>query len=840
MEIPGYKIIDTLGQGGMATVYLAIQQSFDREVALKVMSPVLLQSDPSFGERFIREARIVSRLVHPNIVTVFDVGVADGHHFLSMEYVPGEDLKEKRLKLSMVERIKVVKDIALALDFAGKKGYVHRDVKPENIMIHEEDGRALLMDFGIARVVDNASNMTQTGTAIGTPHYMSPEQARGHAVDTRSDIYSLGVILFFLLSGYVPFTSDSAVSIGIMHVSEPIPLLANHIGVFQPIIDKVLAKNPQDRYQNGREFITALNAISDTRLQAIDDVAAELKLAYESGCDNNCETVVGAVAAADNSLSSNSEAAVGLPEEPSAPSESFSGVFERVSGATSEELPKRSSWRWSVLLLSVIAMGLWWQKNTLLLMFAVEKPNMAITDSSSRVPAQIVNDIQAEIQADQVLNDNPKAIDSLQDLRPVVPAIASVVVPEVATEIVVVDNSSEFSLEATASVADYHRVEPEGDFASVKLQDEIPNERLNTEILEDKITAEYADDASTLNDIAAKKNAKAQLAEKQKIAAEFAAKQAEIEALLLQAKKYVEVKSFVEPESGNALQSYQKVLVLEPENEAALGGIASLLSQLLSASEQAQKSNKLLEAKKILATVMVIDPGNAQAAQRQTQIVAELKLQARLSQLQRDAENAIANNRLLHPAKSNAVYHYKQMQSLQANNKTAKQGLKNVRISLMDSLDHYIETHDFELAKTLLSQASQAFQSAEIFIEQRQKLAATIDALTPKVSSIQVRSKPFDNLMTPQVAALKGVDRTIYIGFRYQDFQREQSVLHGVLFDGAHSLEITQVPVVVSGREGMKFFRIERPIHGFAAGGYSVDIMLAGNVLASTLFNVTQ
>src|SRR5690606_23104402 len=203
IEILGYRIIRVLGKGGMASVYLAIQESFGREVALKVMSPDL-SKDAGFGERFLHEARIVSRLVHPNIVTVYDVGIHDGYYFLSMEYVPGQDLTRKRYELSLTDNLLVIKDIARALDFAGKKGYVHRDVKPENIMLHEESGRAVLMDFGIARISDTASGMTQTGMAIGTPLYLSPEQAKGQTVDTRADLYSLGVVLFLLLTGRVP------------------------------------------------------------------------------------------------------------------------------------------------------------------------------------------------------------------------------------------------------------------------------------------------------------------------------------------------------------------------------------------------------------------------------------------------------------------------------------------------------------------------------------------------------------------------------------------------------------------------------------------------------------
>lgn len=270
MQIPGYKIIDTLGEGGMARVYLAIQESFEREVALKVLDPHLCSRDPTFGERFLREARIVSRLVHPNIVTVYDVGVHRGHHFLSMEYVPGRDLKHRRFELSLYESIGVIKDVARALDYAGRKGCVHRDVKPDNIMLHAEDGRAVLMDFGIARIVDQASSMTETGTTVGTPHYMSPEHARGATVDGRSDLYSLGVVLFLLLTGYLPYDSDSAVAIGVMHISDAIPRLPEHLAVLQPLMDRVLAKSPDDRVQSGGELLQALEAIDRQTLDALE------------------------------------------------------------------------------------------------------------------------------------------------------------------------------------------------------------------------------------------------------------------------------------------------------------------------------------------------------------------------------------------------------------------------------------------------------------------------------------------------------------------------------------------------------------------------------------------
>ena len=176
LQIPGYKIKSELGHGGMAHVYLAIQESFGREVALKVLSPHLAD-DEEFSKRFLREARIVSQLNHPNIVTVFDAGKHGKYNYMSMEYIPGKDLRQLKDDVPRKDALRIVKDVARALDFAGNKGVVHRDIKPENIMIHQVDNRVILMDFGIAHLEGTEEKLTQDGAVMGTPAYMSPEQA---------------------------------------------------------------------------------------------------------------------------------------------------------------------------------------------------------------------------------------------------------------------------------------------------------------------------------------------------------------------------------------------------------------------------------------------------------------------------------------------------------------------------------------------------------------------------------------------------------------------------------------------------------------------------------------
>ena len=260
IEIPGYRIIRELGRGGMATVWLALQCSVDREVALKIMSPNLL-ADPNFGERFLREARIAAKLHHRHVVGVHDVGRHHDIHFIAMEYLAGGSFKVvDGQPRAPTEALRMVREIAGALDYAHRKGFVHRDVKPDNILRHD-DGSAALTDFGIARANDSATRMTRTGSVIGTPYYMSPEQARGRTLDGRADLYSLGVVLFELLTGRLPFAAEDSLSVGILHITEPVPPLPAPLAPLQALIERMLAKTPEQRFQTGEELAAAVHAL---------------------------------------------------------------------------------------------------------------------------------------------------------------------------------------------------------------------------------------------------------------------------------------------------------------------------------------------------------------------------------------------------------------------------------------------------------------------------------------------------------------------------------------------------------------------------------------------------
>lgn len=259
-QIPGYRVIEKLGQGGMADVYLGVQKNLARKVAIKVLIPSLFR-DTQFSKRFVKEAQTAAHLAHPNIITIHDIGKAGDSYYIVMEYL--EESLSARIKrdgpLPPPEALEIVKMIAGALDYAHKKGFIHRDIKPDNIMFRA-DGTVVLVDFGIARAMDSSTHLTRTGMSIGTPHYMSPEQCKGEKIDGRSDIYSLGVELYELLTGDVPYKAESTAGIIIKHIQEPVPRLPKNLSGYQALIDKMMAKDREMRAQSGAELIDYINA----------------------------------------------------------------------------------------------------------------------------------------------------------------------------------------------------------------------------------------------------------------------------------------------------------------------------------------------------------------------------------------------------------------------------------------------------------------------------------------------------------------------------------------------------------------------------------------------------
>jgi len=274
MEIPGYQIDRRIGKGGMATVYLATQTSLSRPVVLKVLDISRESENPNQIERFLAEGRIVASLNHPNIITIYDIGVTDDNAlYISMEYIRGGDLKSRiGIPMSAQETLDILVSIGKGLETAHEHGVIHRDVKPANILFRD-DGTPLLTDFGIAKQVNNDLNLTSTGVFLGSPNYISPEQADGGEVDGRTDIYSLGCIFYEMLTGEKPFKSETLFDVVNQHKNAPIPLLPEDVQECQPLLNKMMAKSPQDRFANAGvmiEYITELQKKLKTSPGSLD------------------------------------------------------------------------------------------------------------------------------------------------------------------------------------------------------------------------------------------------------------------------------------------------------------------------------------------------------------------------------------------------------------------------------------------------------------------------------------------------------------------------------------------------------------------------------------------
>ena len=256
-----YRVVSRLGSGGMADVFLAEDQQLGRKVALKLLHHRFAQ-DPDFVERFRREAQAAAGLQHPNVVSVYDRGTFDDTYYIAMEYLPGRSLKQlirDEAPLDPLRAIDITIQILKAARFAHRRGVIHRDLKPHNVIV-DDSGHAKVTDFGIARA--GASDMTETGSIMGTAQYLSPEQAQGRAVNAASDLYSVGVVLYEMLTGRLPFDADSAVSIALKHVSEaPVPpsqINPNIPPELEQTVLWVLNKNASDRPADADQLITVL------------------------------------------------------------------------------------------------------------------------------------------------------------------------------------------------------------------------------------------------------------------------------------------------------------------------------------------------------------------------------------------------------------------------------------------------------------------------------------------------------------------------------------------------------------------------------------------------------
>lgn len=716
VEIPGYKIGRTLGKGGMATVYLAVQEIFEREVALKVMSKALAE-DESFGQRFFREAKIVSQLVHPNIVTVHDVGVHDGYYYLSMEHLDGGDLKQERHRFTLKQKIQAVLDIAKALEYAGAKGYVHRDIKPENIMFHKSDGRAVLTDFGIARAAETDTSMTQTGTAIGTPHYMSPEQAKGKTVDPRSDLYSLGVVFFLLLAGRVPYDAESAVAIGIKHITEPVPLLPLGMDALQPIVDTLLAKKPESRYQDAQEFIRDLQRIDVDLLQQTINYALENQ---NPDADRDMPTVT-------------------------SPSLKDLDAVNVVYDDQAQITDRSSALPWVVGLIIVASLGGWliYNQKPELVKPWLGSAKQQIEQLWSRMGAAEKTSEPENTNNSQAPSSKSKAVPTHTPEKPqnnAQKALASGKIDRKPESQVTSLNAKNLKKQPSPSAAPQPALPPVTEYQQkiTSLRAMYENDQAYLADLVDAhrtLLKVYPDHSATLRSLeklrAGELNKVEQLMAEDKLISaqkkvtqlktlfprarkELAAletrikTETEIARLLKQGREYLDAGQLTRPSGRNALASYRRVLKIDAKNTTAKQGLQKITDILTSEAKSLYDAGNYQSALNKVNKALSVVSGDSAAKSLQRRINSKISYQREMDDFFRLAELRASQGDFFSPPNDNANYYYQRILQREANNSRAKQGREQLVDDFARTIWQMVGNEEFRSVQEHLRSAIRA------------------------------------------------------------------------------------------------------------------------------------
>jgi serine/threonine-protein kinase PpkA len=826
ITIPGYHIKRQLGRGGMASVYLAIQESFGRDVALKILAPHH-GPDSEFSQRFLREARIISQLVHPNIVTVYDVGVYEGLNYLSMEYIHGQDLQEACGSLTKRQVINIIRDVAKALEYAHQKGYIHRDVKPENIML-AEDGRVVLMDFGIARGSDTTLGMTKTGRAIGTPYYMSPEQTKGQPVDQRTDIYSLGVVMYQMLTGYVPYDADSAIAVGIKHVSAPIPQLPDSLRFLQPIINTCLSKDPAHRFQTAAELIHVLESIPDNMLEAAEAKAQAFRMA---GRDHNAETIISSDILNDEAIphiriptdERKSVSATRIPVAKPKPARSYRGLL-------------------FLLLLVVLGAAGYLKQEQLVGLWHHKIQPYLVQHKIIPPPVSVTTNDNAATKADNanVAGNTATNPDRVAAQGPVVEKEKTTTTP--------------IPRERIQQLRDALNSEPEKAVELATLYRQLIREKPNNPLARNgmkELRSWYSErirDAFTTEDLPRARllieqmktsfprigsSEKFQQLEQRLITAET------LQSHLQQARVYLATNALIKPEGANALAELRAAQQLAPENLAIQQSIQNIANTFLTKAKELQAKGELDQALAVTKEGLNAISESAELLAFQQQLQAEKEQQQYVSEQLKLANKQLTEGMLVTPSGNSAYDYFHAVLNRDAENKAAKQGLQTIEQQLINQAAQKIEAGEFKAAKAQLDQASQYFSKTKAIRATELKLALAIEDSKPKVQHIIFSETPLASLNTPQAYKLQ-LGRTLYIGFDYRNFKADTTSLQAVLMDDTGRVQIAQKPVIIKGAAGEHYFEMDLPVEGFADGSYTLQLKLNDRQLIAGTFIVNK
>ena len=554
----------------MSTVYLAIQESLDRDVALKIMAPALA-ADADFCKRFLKEGRIIAKLVHPNIVTVYDIGAYEPYYYMALEYAGKGNLTQYiQSGLTVDQSLIILKQIASALGYAHSRGFIHRDVKPGNILFRTNN-TPLLSDFGIAKALSSGTQLTMIGLAVGTPQYMSPEQLMAKPVSAQSDFYSLGVVFYEMLTGDRPFEGEDSFSIALKHINKPIPDLPEQYTEFQPFLNKLLAKDPADRFLDSEQLIYAIeeiqarNTFSKTRS---DPQIGEEELHAIGYQRQESGLLIPPLHSSQHKKASEEQALRALA--PSTVLEPQGGLAATVqpeiavpaSSAAASVRPANSvMWKWipGVLLLLILA------GSGLYMYYQLLGPEEVLEDAS--IPSVSIRSPTDFVQT------------RLQYLQEAATAYQ---------RILQIDPSNSAANKGLQNIADKYQQLAQLSWANV-------NRELSLTVIDQglSIMPEHNGLLSLRREIeAVKPNTEIDISDQRRI-----------EHLLKEAESYLSASRFVFPVGENAVEAYKRVLQLDPNNETAL----RRLNELAAFFEQAARND--LNKGEIKQAILKIEQG---------------------------------------------------------------------------------------------------------------------------------------------------------------------------------------------------------------------------------------
>ncbi|MGQ0801973.1 MAG: protein kinase domain-containing protein [Pseudomarimonas sp.] len=659
IEIPGYRIVRALGRGGMATVYLAIQESVQREVALKVMSPTL-HGDAEFGERFLREARIAASLRHRHVVQIHDVGRADDLHYMAMEYLSGGPVLNRSLGAGdLAFCLRVTREMALALDYAHKRGVIHRDIKPDNILLRD-DGAAVLSDFGIARAQDN-KRMTMTGTIMGTPHYMAPEQASGAAVDGRADLYSLGIVFHEMVVGVVPFDATDWVSVGLMHLSAPVPRLPQSLAKLQPLIDTMLAKDPAERLQTGADLAEVIADMEQTLSGPRSPPVKWPTLAEEPVAKQTATQKAAAQQAAEQPTRRREPALADSSDEPELGEigQALSQPSRRgrrrnaVAADTGVERTRTPLWAWMTLPLLV-----------LLLAYSFREP---------------LRDLIIPSRTEELLSQAEQALTQGR-LTGTQPPGAS----ELFRQVSAVDPDNQGAREGLMRVAEALLVQARKALADDRVAD------AKRALAEARVNGAPERDIEAIEtDIRGREQLDGAMGDFIVLA----------QAALASGR--------LDGSEDSALFWYAKALALDPTSSIALSGRRQALTGLLERARGLVDAGKFDEAQVQVDAVAAVEPAHLGLPEARGHLAeARQRIEAGVSSLIAEAEALLKQRRLISPAGNNARERYRSALAREPGNVEAQAGLRSIATSLLQQAAPLISDYAFDRAASLLDEAA--------------------------------------------------------------------------------------------------------------------------------------